>query len=53
MQRLVKIKKNETILDLKNFKKEPDEIKFRIITNILTKELDHIIHQDHIKLSIL
>ena len=37
MQRLVKIKKNETILDLKNFKKEPDEIKFRIITNILTK----------------
>ena len=37
MKKLVKIKKNETILDLKNFKNEPEEIKFRIIVNILIK----------------
>ena len=37
MKKLVKFKKHETILNLINFNKQPDEIKFRIINNIVKK----------------
>ena len=35
MKKFVKFKKKETVLNLEHFKKEPDEIKFRIINNIV------------------
>ncbi len=35
MKKLVKFKKTETVLNLIAFKKEPEEIKFRIINNIV------------------
>ena len=37
MNKFVKVKKKETILNLIHFKKEPDEVKFRIINNIVKK----------------
>ena len=37
MKKLVKFKKTETVLNLIAFKKEPEEIKFRIINNIVKK----------------
>ena len=37
MKKIVKFKKKETILNLVDFKKEPQEIKFRIINNIVKK----------------
>tara|TARA_Y100000590_G_scaffold95093_1_gene107772 strand:- start:4387 stop:5409 length:1023 start_codon:yes stop_codon:yes gene_type:complete len=37
MKKFVQFKKNETILDLRQFKKEPGEVKFRIINNIVKK----------------
>tara|TARA_Y100000590_G_scaffold7309_1_gene9343 strand:+ start:4130 stop:5152 length:1023 start_codon:yes stop_codon:yes gene_type:complete len=37
MKKLVQFKKTETILNLIAFKKEPEEIKFRIINNIVKK----------------
>ena len=37
MKKLVKYKKAETILNLIDFKKEPEEIKFRIINNIVKR----------------
>ena len=37
MKKFVKFKKKETVLNLEHFKKEPDEIKFRIINNIVKK----------------
>tara|TARA_B100000579_G_C22839824_1_gene860816 strand:+ start:2291 stop:3313 length:1023 start_codon:yes stop_codon:yes gene_type:complete len=37
MKKLVKFKKNETVLNLIDFKKEPEEIKFRIINNIVKR----------------
>ena len=36
-KKLVKFKKTETVLNLINFRKEPEEIKFRIINNIVRK----------------
>ena len=35
MKKLVKFKKTETILNLSDFEKEPDEIKFRIINRVV------------------
>ena len=37
MKRLVKFKKTETVLNLIDFRKEPEEIKFRIINNIVKR----------------
>jgi len=37
MKKLVKFKKKETVLNLIDFKKEPEEIKFRIINNIVKR----------------
>ena len=37
MKKLVKFRRTETILNLIDFKKEPEEIKFRIINNIVKK----------------
>ncbi len=37
MKKLVKFKRKETILNLIDFRKEPEEIKFRIINNIVKK----------------
>ena len=37
MKKIVKFKKTKTILNLVDFKKEPKEIKFRIINNIVKK----------------
>ena len=37
MKKIVKYKKKETVLNLEDFKKEPKEIKFRIINNIVKK----------------
>ena len=37
MKKLVKFKKAETVLNLIDFKKEPKEVKFRIINNIVKK----------------
>jgi len=37
MKKLVKFKKTETVLNLIDFRKEPEEIKFRIINNIVKR----------------
>ena len=37
MKKLVKFKKTETVLNLIDFKKEPEEVKFRIINNIVKR----------------
>ena len=37
MKKFVKFEKKSTILNLKHFKKEPQEIRFRIINNIVKK----------------
>ena len=34
---MVKFKKTETVLNLIDFKKEPEEVKFRIINNIVKR----------------
>ncbi len=40
LKKIVKFNKNETILDLKDFKKEPEEVKFRIINFIIKKRAE-------------
>ena len=40
LRKFVKVRKNETILNLQMFKKEPTEVKLKIINNIVKKRAD-------------
>jgi tRNA(Ile)-lysidine synthase TilS/MesJ len=40
IKKFVKFRKKETILNLKQFRKEPKEIRFRIINNIIKKRMN-------------
>ena len=45
-KKFVKFRKKETILNLKQFRKEPKEIRFRIINNIVKKKNEFLLSSE-------